>query len=89
MIELILIPPQGFTPDLLKKLHESSRYTGDYQMKYLLETMLERKEVTAADVLSRVNFIINGERLGRVCTGGREVDLKLYSSFLEMKPHSC
>lgn len=29
-------------------------------MKYLLETMLERKEVAAADVLSRVNFIISG-----------------------------
>jgi hypothetical protein len=35
-------------------------YTGDYQMKYLLETMLARKEVTATDVLSRVNFIISG-----------------------------
>jgi hypothetical protein len=29
-------------------------------MKFLLETMLQRKEVTAADVLSRVNFVITG-----------------------------
>lgn len=51
---------QGFSPALLRDLHESSRQTGDRQMKYLLDTMLERKEVTAADVLSRVNFILKG-----------------------------
>lgn len=29
-------------------------------MKFLLEAMLKRKEVTAADVLSRANFVITG-----------------------------
>lgn len=51
---------QGYTPELLKILNESSQYTGDYQMKFLLEEMLNRKEVSAADVLSRVNFVITG-----------------------------
>lgn len=48
----------GFSPVLLADLHASSKQTGDRQMKYLLDTLLERKEVTAADVLSRVNFIL-------------------------------
>jgi hypothetical protein len=51
---------QGFTPELLSILNESSQHTGDHQMKFLLEEMLKRKEVTAADVLSRVNFVITG-----------------------------
>ena len=29
-------------------------------MKFLLDAMLNRKEVTAADVLSRTNFVITG-----------------------------
>lgn len=51
---------QGFSTSLLKELYESSKYTGDYQVKYLLEMMLSRQEITAADVLSRVNFLITG-----------------------------
>ena len=51
---------QGFTPELIRDLNYSSQLSGEAQMKYLLEKMLERKEVTAADVLSRANFIISG-----------------------------
>lgn len=70
---------QGFTPDLMKMLHESSRHTGDYQMKYLLETMLERKEVTAADVLTRVNFIIKGWHLiDDLCSDGMKHELSCH-----------
>ncbi|CRK98171.1 CLUMA_CG011537, isoform A [Clunio marinus] len=49
----------GFSKELLKTLHDTSQKTGDYQMKFLLETFVERKEVTTPDVLSRINFILS------------------------------
>lgn len=51
---------KGHSPALLLYLHETSKYTGDYQIKTLLQDIVDRKEVTTPTVLSRVNFILSG-----------------------------
>lgn len=51
---------QGYTPELIEELYKASQQTGDFQMKYLLEKLLEKNEVDVADVVSRVNFLITG-----------------------------
>ncbi|CAO1415431.1 unnamed protein product [Diamesa serratosioi] len=48
----------GFTPELLRQLAESSQHSADWQLNYLIQTMLDRKEVTAADVLSRAELVL-------------------------------
>ncbi|CAO1403428.1 unnamed protein product [Diamesa tonsa] len=48
----------GFTPELLQQLAESSQHSADWQLNYLIQTMLDRKEVTSADVLSRAALIL-------------------------------
>lgn len=54
------IQSKGHSPTLLLYLHEVSKYTGDFQMKTLLQAIVDRKEVTTPAVLSRVNFILTG-----------------------------
>lgn len=52
---------QGFSDEFLRKLDSISHSTGVYQMKYLLEKMLENKEVTTPDVVARSNVIVEGK----------------------------
>lgn len=59
---------KGHSPELLEYLHETSKYTGEYQMKTLLTDMIERKEVTTMVVVNRVNFILAGKRRERNST---------------------
>ncbi|CAG9808325.1 unnamed protein product [Chironomus riparius] len=49
---------KGFSDEFLRKLDSISHSTSVYQMKYLLEKMLENKEVSTPDVVARSNVIV-------------------------------
>lgn len=46
---------------MINRLDEVSKSTGVYQLTYLLEQMLERKEIEVADIVARTNVILVGE----------------------------
>ncbi len=54
---------QGYSRDLLEELYTKSQTTGVDQMIFLLEAMVDSKEVTEIGIVKRVKDIVKGMKI--------------------------
>lgn len=51
---------QGYTPELLKEIHELSTYSAARQLHTLFKRLLDQKSIVARDFLTRADEIMIG-----------------------------
>lgn len=52
---------QGYSPEMIERLVESSEHSSEWQLHFLLSTMLARNETQRVDIIMRCKSILSGK----------------------------